>query len=260
MPVVLIASIRAKLRPAFTLIELLVVVAIIALLIAILLPSFSKARASAKYSVCMSNLSQIGAAVHVYAGQNADAIPRGPATPLPFHPQNWDEWASNQVWVGALRTPNALGTLLARDMTQPKALFCPADDGTDPIEELGKIERFPDLDAFGSYLYRQRDQTTRDRIDQLGRNDLGMPARALALDMNSRGAGPLERTNHNAAQVNILFLEGHVLRRRNTDDVLAIREQDYWGFPDSVERRLNEIVVAGDYSERDDPRNTPPLP
>lgn len=251
---------RRPRRCAFTLIELLVVVAVIALLIAIILPSFARARASAKYSVCMSNLNQIGAAVHVYAGQNADAIPRGPETPLPFHPQTWDQWASNQVWIGSLRAPNALGPLLTRDMTQPKALFCPADDSTDPIEELGKIERFPDQDAYSSYLYRQRDQTTRDRIDQLGLNDLNMPARALALDMNSRGSGPLERTNHAAAQVNILFLEGHVLRRKNTDDVLSIREKDYWGFPDSVERRLNEIVVAADYSERDDPTHTPPLP
>lgn len=54
---------------AFTLIELLVVVAIIALLIAILLPSLSKARELAKRSVCAANLSGNGKAIAIYSNQ-----------------------------------------------------------------------------------------------------------------------------------------------------------------------------------------------
>ncbi len=60
--------------------------------------------------------------------------------------------------------------------------------------------------------------------------------------------------------MNILYLEGHVLRFENRENVLSIREQDYYGFPDTMERRLNEIMVAADYAERDDPSRTPPLP
>lgn len=51
----------------FTLIELLVVVAIIALLISILLPSLSKARAQARTTLCLSRIGQFGKAFLIYA-------------------------------------------------------------------------------------------------------------------------------------------------------------------------------------------------
>jgi prepilin-type N-terminal cleavage/methylation domain-containing protein len=245
---------------AFTLIELLVVVAVIALLVAILIPSLSRAREQSRRAVCGSNLHQLGLAVHEYASQHSDAIPRGPTDKLPyFQEQGWDEWASNQLWIGDLQTYNGWGRLLERELVEPRVLFCPSDDSSDPQEELEKLRRFGPLDIFGSYLYRQRDQTTRDKLDNLGINGLGMPARALALDINSRGPDVLERTNHQALEVNILYIGGHVLRRRNPQDVFTIREKDYWGFPASIERRLNEIVVAADYAERDDPLKTPEL-
>lgn len=59
---------------AFTLIELMVVVSILALLLAILLPSLGRARAASRGVACLSNLRQLGIAAHMYADVHRGAI------------------------------------------------------------------------------------------------------------------------------------------------------------------------------------------
>src|SRR5258706_6456591 len=66
----------APLSSGFTLVELLVVIGIIALLVAILLPSMSRARQQAQAVQCASNLKQIGAAVQIYLNQNKGFLSR----------------------------------------------------------------------------------------------------------------------------------------------------------------------------------------
>jgi len=55
-------------RRGFTLIELLIVIAIIAMLIAILLPSIGKAREAGRSVVCLSNTRQLALSMFQYAG------------------------------------------------------------------------------------------------------------------------------------------------------------------------------------------------
>lgn len=61
---------------AFTLIELLVVVSIIAVLIAILLPSLGRARERARRAVDASNLHGIANLLATYATSNGDQMPQ----------------------------------------------------------------------------------------------------------------------------------------------------------------------------------------
>ena len=72
---------------AFTLIELLVVVSIIALLIAILLPSLKRARDQAKDVVCRSNMHQLGVMIQYYLSDSGERLPWILGTPnnAPFH-------------------------------------------------------------------------------------------------------------------------------------------------------------------------------
>ncbi len=84
-------------KKGFTLIELLVVVAIIALLIAILLPSLNRAREQAKRSTCSSNLRQIFTAMYEYSGDNKGMFPMLPG-------EGTNPSVSVNVWV-ADRTP-----------------------------------------------------------------------------------------------------------------------------------------------------------
>jgi prepilin-type N-terminal cleavage/methylation domain-containing protein len=64
-----------KSQKGFTLIEMLVVIAVIAILAALLLPVFSKAKAKVKRTTCGNNLRQINLSVRMYSDDSRDAVP-----------------------------------------------------------------------------------------------------------------------------------------------------------------------------------------
>src|SRR5437867_13208920 len=62
-------------KSAFTLIELLVVIAVIAIIAALLFPVFASARDKARQAACLSNLKQIGYALHLYVQDYDEHLP-----------------------------------------------------------------------------------------------------------------------------------------------------------------------------------------
>ncbi len=68
-------KIERRNRKGFTLIELMIVIAIIAILAAILVPNFMKARAQGQVTSCKSNVKNIGTACEMYSTDNNGRYP-----------------------------------------------------------------------------------------------------------------------------------------------------------------------------------------
>ncbi len=90
-------------RGGFTLVELLVVIGIIAVLISILLPALNRARESANSTKCLSNLKQIGTAMHFYANQN-----KGVIVPAGYASVGGTNYGSLQPWFAILMNEKLL--------------------------------------------------------------------------------------------------------------------------------------------------------
>lgn len=95
---------RSDRHRGFTLIELLVVVAIIATLIAILLPSLSAAREQARTSMCLSNTRQIVQASAGYVGENPKDGTIVFSFPIGYNPGHSVSYSyiTEMIWGGAV--------------------------------------------------------------------------------------------------------------------------------------------------------------
>lgn len=111
-------------KRAFTLIELLVVIAVIAVLVAILFPTFLQVKKRATEAACMSNLRQIYTAVKLYAQDNSGVYPET----LYGFAENTDG-SYNTTGTGAVPATHILrGYLYRKQINDAQVFHCPAND------------------------------------------------------------------------------------------------------------------------------------
>jgi prepilin-type N-terminal cleavage/methylation domain-containing protein/prepilin-type processing-associated H-X9-DG protein len=103
-----------NISPAFTLVELLAVIAIIAILAALLLPTLGRTKESARATVCLNNLHQVGVALQIYVSENNNKLPIM-------------RDVSTDPAVAATNVFPAINKVLAPQLGNTNVLRCPSD-------------------------------------------------------------------------------------------------------------------------------------
>jgi len=265
-------------KRGFTLVELLVVIAIIALLMGILMPALARVRQIAFRMVCGSNLSGIGKAMLIYAGDYEDELPRAGGRNT--------VWGGNQcvVWNALTRQQafalDATGSggrasisscfyLLVKysDVT-PKSFVCKGDSGTSEFKlsqepTAGNME-FIDCWDFGSdprthcsYTYHLPfglyALTTSSEPGMAVAGDrspwIDSPAATAKTIANFNPTGTVDQQkygnsiSHQEDGQNVLFMDGHVYFEKRA--FCAINDDNIFTYWDGGDIRRGGAPVVG---------------
>lgn len=196
---------------AFTLIELLVVISIISILIALTLPALSKARASAKQTICATNLRQIYIVFNTYSQDYKGLMATGYDDPL--------KAAQPSLPAYKFYFPYKIETYLGHNApttaNHSKVIDCPTHGGSF-INGSYRMNYYVSLNA-------QRGWRLEDYVQPakwLYLYDSGSPTTAGG----GHSSDPATFTYRHLNQANILLLDGSIHPTRQADTIYT----GYW--------------------------------
>ena len=224
-----------KKHTGFTLVELLVVISIIALLLAILMPSLQNARNQAKRVVCGNNMRNMGLATTMYEYDFKGNPPTIAWDPWMDRCNYWQgQLATYLGWQGSIDSGFVYATTKARDLSKYpdrvlKVFQCPS---TKPKEKFIWGNSY----GINRYIWTTSQQNNKYSKYWKKRN-IKVPSRVFYLmDCEYYVVGDPQQAEmwpvHSKATKNILFADNH----------LAM------GFQDPSERYYPGIVGWYDYS------------
>ena len=121
-------------KKGFTLIELMIVIAIIAILAAVLVPNFMRAREASRLTACKSNLKNISTAVETYSNDHDGVYPGNTAEKDLDGQEHSGLSTLVKTYIGkALKCPAAAAHYKYRLATEAGAgywIYCPAAGAT----------------------------------------------------------------------------------------------------------------------------------
>lgn len=115
----------------FTIVELLVSIGIIALLLAILIPTLKSVRDSARLSKCLVNARQIATSVETFAGNHAGRLPENRTL---ISDTEYITWRGQFVRDGYI-TDDSTWTCPSHPSPGPRSEFGGIDDGAECVED-----------------------------------------------------------------------------------------------------------------------------
>jgi type II secretory pathway pseudopilin PulG len=205
------------------LIELLVVIVIITILASLLFPALSRARRTARATVCLNNLKQWGFATHLFAGDNDDFLPQD-GTP--------NGTSTDHGWYNDL--PRELGLPIYRQMSWH------TNAGIDPGRSIW-ICPANSRRSNGNNLFHY---CLNEHINGLGSGNqvkltsIRQPTRTVWLFDNGKLAAVAQQnnvhTNLHSRGAQFTFLDAHASRFRNFE---------YWDFSTNLGRTNNPCLI-----------------
>lgn len=202
-------------RSAFTLVELLVVVAIIAILMAIVLPGAGRMLDRSRTTKCSSNLRQIGMALNSYADDHNE-----------FYPAVYDGTAGDgsSTWIWKMKEYLAMPENSMGSSPLPRAagvFICPSFKSTDPRAVSYALNGY----MIPASVAWQRRRLVVPQSQTILAVEISRNMETFTPTMV--GGGDISR-RHFGNSANYLYCDGHV---ENTHDVIPSTDSRWYFVP-----------------------------